>query len=416
MHAESRPGGLSFPEPSPLAHHWLMQPGLVFLNHGSFGAMPRPVLEFQRRLQEEVLADPVGFIVEELEGRLDEARAVLAQFVGCDANDLAFVHNATSAVNTVVRSLSFSPGDELLTGNHEYNACNNALWMVAERVGAGVVIAEVPYPIREPEEVVRAILSKVTGRTKLALVSHVTSPTAAVFPIERIVAELAARGVDTLVDGAHTPGMVEVDIDRLGAAYYTGNLHKWPSAPLGSAFLHVRRDRQKDIRPLVISHGANAARPDRPLFRREFDYVASLDYTGWLSVPRALEFMGSLHPGGWPELRRRNRELALAMRRVLVESFGGTPPVPEEMIGSMATAWIPAHGPGEPRESKYHDSLQDRLVHEYRVQAPIIPWVPTGEAACGQRMARVSAQAYNTLGQAEYLAGAIKAALSDVGD
>jgi len=395
------------PAPSRLARHWGLDPAVVFLNHGSFGAVPTAVLDVQRALQARLQAEPVRFVVEEQERLLDEARARLAAFVGADADDLAFVSNATQAVNTVVRSLALAPGDEILTTTHEYNACLNVLRVAAAREGPTLVVVELPFPVRSPDEIVDAVLARATPRTRLALVSHVTSPTALVLPVERIVAALAAQGIDTLVDGAHAPGMLPLAIDRLGAAYYTGNLHKWTCAPPGSAFLHVRRDRQAAIRPLVISHGANSPRTDRARFRLEFDYVGFVDPTPWLAVPAALDAMAALVPGGWPEVMRRNRALALEARTLLCDALATSPPAPDAMLGSMAAVVLPDRPAADATTpTKYHDPLQDRLVTRWGIQVPIVPF-PT----LPRRLVRVSTQLYNSRAQVEYLAAALRAEL-----
>jgi isopenicillin-N epimerase len=390
---------------SALASHWGLDRGVVFLNHGSFGATPLRVLEAQREFRAQMEREPIRFMVEELEGLLDRARAATAAFVGCGADDLAFVLNATMGVNTVVRSLEWRPGDELLTSTHEYNACNNALEYVAGRTGAKVVRVEMPFPVRSEDEAAGAVLSRVTPRTRLVLLSHITSPTALVLPVERIVRELESRGIDTLVDGAHAPGMVPLDITRIGAAYYTGNLHKWVCAPKGAAFLHVRRDRQRLIRPLVISHGANSARRDRPLFRLEMDFIGTMDYSAWLSLPEAIGFMGSLLPGGWDEVRRRNRAMALAARGLLCRELGAEPPAPDSMTGSMAAVRLPDRTAAESAQpSRYHDPLQDRLIDRHGIQVPIVPF-----PAPPRRWVRVSAQLYNSPEQYAYLARALLA-------
>ena len=231
--------------PSPHAALWPLERGLAFLNHGSFGACPTEVLRHQSALRAEMEAEPVRFLSRELDDRLDAARTALAAFVGAAPEDLAFVTNATSGVNAVLRSLPLGPDDELLTTDHAYKACWNTLEFVAERARARVVVAPIPFPLSSPDEVVGAVLSRVTARTRLALLDHVTSPTALILPIERLIAELGRRGIDVLVDGAHAPGMLPLDLGALGAAYYSGNCHKWLCAPKGSAFLWVRRDRRQ---------------------------------------------------------------------------------------------------------------------------------------------------------------------------
>jgi isopenicillin-N epimerase len=377
---------------SPHAHHWSIAPDVVFLNHGSFGACPIVVLEEQQRWRAQLERNPMEFMVREIDALLAEARRALGAFVGADPDDLAFVANATTGVNSVVRSLDFRSGDEILTTDHAYAACKNALDYVAGRSGARVVVAQVPFPINAPEEAAQAILASVTGRTRIALVDHVTSPTGLVYPIERIVRELSARGVDTLVDGAHAPGMVPLDLRSLGAAYYTGNCHKWLCAPKGAAFLWVRPDRQERVRPVVISHGA-VPPAGRSRFRAEFDWVGTDDITAYLSVPRAIEFLGSLLPGGWPELMRTNRARALEARRIIGEAIGKAPAAPDEMIGALAT--IPIADGSAP-------ALQEELRTRYRIEVPVVSF---RSPPC--RQVRISSQAYNDLGQYRLLASVL---------
>ena len=399
------------PRGSELARHWDLDPAVDFLNHGSFGACPRVVLEAQRELRQELEAQPVAFLARRLETRFDAARETLAGFLGARAEDLVVVPNATAGVNTVLRSLDLEAGDELLTTTHVYNACRNALDFVARDAGARVVAAEVPFPLGDPRQVVEAVLERVGPRTRLALLDHVTSPTGLVFPIAELVAALAERGVDTLVDGAHAPGMLDLDLDALGAAYYTGNCHKWLCAPKASAFLHVRRDRQDGIEPLVVSHGANLRRPGRSRFHDAFDWGGTHDPTPFLAVPVALDTLASLVPGGWPEVRRRNHALALAGRKTLCRALGAEPshgetPSPESMIGSLAAVRLPdGAGPSTPNPLRT-DPLQQRLVEEHGIEVPIFHWD-------SRRWLRISAQLYNDEAQYERLAAALAALLED---
>lgn len=383
---------------------WALDPAITFLNHGSFGSCPLPVLEFQRELRDRMERQPVKFFVRDLEELLDWARIRLAKFLGGKAENLVFVPNATSGVNAVLRSLDFQAGDELLVTDHEYNACRNALDYVAQRTGAKVVVAKIPFPLASAEEIIEAVMGAVTWRTRLALLDHVTSQTGLVLPIEFLVRELNARNVDTLVDGAHAPGMVPLDLHSLNAAYYTGNCHKWVCAPKGAAFLHVRADRQKDIRPLVISHGANSARTDRSRFLIEFGWMGTGDPSAALTVPKAIEVVRSLRPGGWKEVMKHNRDLALAARRVLCDALQIPPPCPDELIGSLASVPIPDAKSSKPSKNPlYLDPLQDELLDKFGIEVPVIPW-----PAPPKRLLRVSAQLYNSLPQYEKLAGALK--------
>ena len=390
---------------SEVAQHWTLDPQVEFLNHGSFGACPRRVLELQQDLRARMERQPVLFLSRELEPLLDEARSALARFVGADSDDLAFVPNATAGVNTVVRSLRLLPGDEVLTTDHAYNACRNAL-RVLEPAGVRVVTAEVPWPGVTPAQVSDAVLAAVTPRTRLALIDHVTSPTGLVFPIETLVHALAERGVDTLVDGAHAPGMLPLDLRRIGAAYYTGNCHKWLCTPKGSGFLHVRRDRQDGVLPLAVSHGFNSTRADRSRFRLLFDWGGTDDPTPFLCIPEAIRFLGTLLPGGWPALMQRNRELALAGRDVLCRALAVPPPAPAEMIGSLAAVPLPDSGGPPPPAGSMNDPLQAIVYERHRIEVPIFvfPRHP-------RRLVRIAAQLYNSRPQIERLARALKEVL-----
>jgi isopenicillin-N epimerase len=263
----------------------------------------------------------------------------------------------------------------------------------------------VPFPLDSPDAVVAAVLARVTPRTRLALLDHVTSPTGLVFPIARLVAELAARGVDTLVDGAHAPGMVELDLRRLGAAYYAGNGHKWLCAPKGAAFLHVRRDRQEGVRPLTTSHGASSTRTDRTRFRLEFDWTGTDDPTPYLTLPEAIRYLEGLLPGGWRALRARNRALALEARRLLCEALGVKPPCPDAMLGSLATVPLPDGSAASAGARR--DPLQDGLFERFAVEVPIVRW-----PAAPRRAVRVSAQLYNQPAHYARLAEALTALLA----
>ncbi|MFN8549560.1 MAG: aminotransferase class V-fold PLP-dependent enzyme [Candidatus Eisenbacteria bacterium] len=384
---------------------WALDPEVTFLNHGSFGACPRAVLEAQSRFRAQLESEPVRFFVRELEPLLESSRATLADFVGASPDDLVFVPNATAGVNTVLSSLRFAAGDELVVTNQEYNACRNALEVTAERCGAKVVLAQVPYPLASPDQVVEAVLAAVTPRTRLLLFDHVTSQTGLVQPLERVIREMNDRGIDVLVDGAHAPGMVPLDLARLGVTYYTGNCHKWICAPKGAAFLFVRRDRQDATPPLVISHGWNSTRNDRSRFRLLHDWTGTWDPTPYLCVGEAIRYLGGLLPGGWDEVRSTNRALALEARSLLAAALDAPLAAPDEMIGSLATVPLPP-GPepdGPPRRAGEEiDPLQEALWQRHQIEVPIVNW-PAPPA----RIVRVSAQLYNRRSDYERLAAAL---------
>lgn len=373
--------------------YWLLDPKVTFLNHGSFGACPRPVLERQQQLRDQIERQPLQFFGRDLEALLDEARVELAEFVGAAPGDLAFVSNATTGINTVLKSLIFESGAEIVTTNQEYNACRNALNYVAERFGLKVTVAEVPFPIQSPDEVIEAILKCLSPKTRLVLMDHVVSQTGLVLPIARIIKELNQRGIESLIDGAHAPGMLPLNLNKLGATYYTGNCHKWMCAPKGAAFLYVQPDRQSAIRPLTISHGANSPRNDRSRFQLEFDWVGTDDPTAYLCVPTAIKFMGSLLPGGWEELMQTNHSLAIAARQVLCDTLQIPPSSPDEMVGSLAVIPLPDGNPNQ---------LYEALLERYNIEVPIVPFPTTNS-----RKVRVSAQIYNHLHQYKQLAKAL---------
>jgi isopenicillin-N epimerase len=390
------------PSPSPFAALWPLDPAVAYLNHGSFGACPTALLEHQHALRLELEREPVDFLSRGLAGRLASARGALAAFVGADPDDLAFVVNATAGVGTVLRSLRLGPGDELLTTNHAYGACRKTLEYVATLSGATVVSARVPFPLRGAEDVVEPVLAALTPRTRLALLDHVTSPTGLIFPIERLVRELAARGVDTLVDGAHALGMLPLELGRLGAAYYTANAHKWLCAPKGAAFLFVRRDRQQQVHPLVISHGYH---PNGEAFRAEFDWTGTADPSAWLSIPACLAFLGDLLPGGFAALMAHNHALALRARAILCDAVGTPPPCPDDMIGALASVPLPKATPGSPVECLDHERLAD-WFRERGIETWASAWPSPSD-----RLIRASAQLYNTEAQYHRLAEALREAL-----
>lgn len=373
---------------------------MAYLNHGSFGACPKCILEFQQELRTRLERQPVQFFVRDLEPLLDQARAGLARFLMASADDLVFVPNATAGVNTVLHSLSFKPGDQLLVTDHEYNACRNAVVATAEKTGATVCVAALPFPLSSADQLSASILQHVNERTRLVLLDHVTSQTGLILPLQNLVPTLQQQGALVLVDGAHAPGMLPLDLNRLGADFYTGNCHKWLCAPKGAGFLHVQPRHQNCIRPLSISHGANSPRTDRSRFLIEFGWTGTWDPTAMLSVPEAIRFMDRLLPGGWQELMERNHALAVAGRRLLCEALAIDLPCPDSLLGALASLPLPdAKNTEPPRSPLYMDSLQERLWTKHRIEAPVIPW-----PAPPKRLLRISAQAYNYLEQYRFLA------------
>jgi isopenicillin-N epimerase len=355
---------------------WLLDPAVAFLNHGSFGATPRAVLAEQERWRGLMERHPTHFMSEELPPALRAAAARLAAFVDARADDLVFVENATAGCNAVLRSLRFAPGDEILVTDHGYPAVRKAAEYVAARAGARVVEATVPFPLHDAKQVVAAVSSRLSSRTRLAIFDHITSSTAVVFPVGELTALCRAAGVPVLVDGAHAPGMLSLDVPSIGADWYTGNCHKWLMAPKGSAFLWVTPERQAHTHPLVISHGYGQG------FTAEFDWVGTRDPSAWLSVPAAIDFHERL---GGAELRERNTGMAREQATVLAEVWKTERGAPDPLTGSMAAVRLPLAEPATPHRAL---ELRRKLFDEHRVEAPVT-------AFADALWVRISAHAYN---------------------
>ncbi len=307
------------------------------LNHGSFGAVPLEVQARQIEWRARWEANTTGFILNEYTDALDVARQELANFVGAAPAGLVFVRNASQGVASVIRTIEpqLKPGDEIVTTNQDYNAVRQTLEFSAATRGTRVVVAEVPFPIESPDQVLNSVLNAITARTRLVVIDHIASPTGLIFPIEEIVSEVEPD-VPVLVDGAHGPGQVPLSLDALGASWYTGNLHKWVCAPKGSGFLHARADRIDETVPTVISHAWNTPIVDgASKYHGLFDWVGTDDMTPWLTVPDAIGVVGRMESGGWPAVMKRNHELALEARRIICDVLAIQAPAPDEMVESL---------------------------------------------------------------------------------
>ena len=392
---------MSLPSRSDLAHHWPLDPQTVFLNHGSFGATPSEVLEEQGRLRGLLERDPVRFFEREYSDMWDESRSAVARMLNADVDGMVFVSNATQGVNTVLRSLDLEPGDEIIVPDHSYQACWNAVDYVTRRSGAKTVIVEIPFRVEDPKQVIDLIMEAVTERTVLALIDTVTSPTGSRMPFEELTNRLQSRGVDVLLDAAHGPGIVPIDLSRLKPAYCVGNFHKWTCSPKGSAFLHIRKDRKDLIHPLNISHGFSFEGTAQEKFEFEFAWPGTQDPTPWLCIPKAMSFMEELVVGGWPEIMRRNRDLALQGRNLICDALGTTPPVPDTMVSALASVEVPTDEEVGPM-SLDGDPFHNYLLDEYSIQVPVMPW-----RHHDTKYIRISAQLYNHIDEYRYLADAL---------
>ncbi|MEZ0225758.1 MAG: aminotransferase class V-fold PLP-dependent enzyme [Alphaproteobacteria bacterium] len=377
--------------------------GVDYMNHGSFGACPRQVRDFLQQQRQALLTNPMEYFGSENPRRMTEGRRFWAEFLGADAEGIVHVECATLGVNTVMKSLAlrgfFRPGDEILLTSHGYNACNNVAHEIAALTGARVVVAPVPFPIETKEKVTEAVLSAVTQKTRLALIDHITSETALIFPIEDIVSGLKERGVETLVDGAHAPAHVQLTLAKLGAAFYTGNGHKWLCATPGAAFLYVREDFRDKVRPMSTSHGANDPDPKVSSFQKNFAWTGTRDNIPYFTPKIAFETLSSLHPDGLPGLIADNRRLVQYGYRLLLDALKLKPHAPDDMLGMMATVILPLGDAARLR----HDFLKREKLSTQLGQLS----APFGTG----RFLRLSAQAYNQPEQYERLAVALVAAL-----
>ena len=374
------------------ASHWTLDPAVHFLNHGSFGAVPAEVIEVQQDFRDRMEREPVDFILRQAQPLIDSARLAVADYVNADPQGLVFVTNATTGANAVLRSLDFEPGDEIVYTNHGYNACNNVVDYVAARSGAKAVVAQIPFPLHDSGQVWDGIEAVLSSQTRLVLIDHVTSPTGLIFPIEDIVPRLQERGILVLVDGAHGPGMMPVDLRALGADFYVANGHKWTCAPKSVGFLYVRADQRDRIVPTTISHGANTTRPGHTPFQDHFDWPGTIDLTPILCWPHALKTLAGLVDGGWPAIYARNRELALEARALLCKTLAIEEPAPASMIGTLAAVPLPEAPGGFAGSAFEPDPLHKSLWEEHRIEVPIFHYPGTPS-----RLLRISAHLFNRM-------------------
>lgn len=353
---------------------WPLEPDMIFLNHGSYGAAPHAVLDAQADWRRQLEEQPCQFINAVAPGEIRAAAATLAEFVGARPEDTVFVENTTCGLNAVLRSLAFEAGDEIVISDHIYNATRNSVRFVAEPAGATVNVAEIGLPVAGEDQILEAITAALTDSTRLLVIDHLASITAVQFPVARIAEAARARGIPVLVDGAHAPGMLALDVPSLGVDWYVGNCHKWLCAPKGAAFLWAAPERQDGLHPTVISHDLGKG------FTYEFDKIGTRDASAWLSVPAALAFHEDL---GGPRMRARCHDIAVAEARALAKRWGTETGAPDPLFGTMATVRMP----GElPVEREVSERMKAWLWAEHRAEIHIMPfadafWVRLSVAA-----------------------------------
>lgn len=373
-----------------------LDPHVAFLNHGSFGATPKEVFEVYQVWQRRLEHQPVKFLGREIQGCLTEARKSLGAYLNADKDDLIFVPNATTGVNIVARSLNLKAGDEVLASDHEYGACNNTWMYLSQRQGFTYKYVAVPLPVRSNEEMLEQFWQAVTPKTKVIFLSHLTSPTAVTFPIAEICKRAREAGILTVIDGAHAPGQIPLDMQAIDADFYTGNCHKWMCSPKGAGFLYVQRQHQAVIEPLVVSWGWSA-KPQETLgsaFLDNYAWHGTQDFSAYLSVPAAIEFQ---HKYEWDKVRAQCHEL---LKRGLeqLHSLTGLEPAykSHEFYHQLAISPLP--------KIKDLTVFKNKLYDDYFVEVPMTEYK-------GQQFVRISVQGYNTQEDVDRLVTALKAML-----
>ncbi len=375
---------------------WSLEPEMIFLNHGSYGAAPIQVLDAQKNWQRQLEAQPCQFINEVAPAAIRAAAGRLADFIGTRAEDTVFVENTTAGLNAVLRSFPLSPGDEVVISDHIYNATRNTVTFVAEAAGATVAVAKVGLPVADADQIVGAVMGAVNAATRLIVIDHVASITGVVFPVARIAEMARARGIPVLVDGAHAPGMLDLDVAALGVDWYVGNCHKWLCAPKGSAFVWADPARQEGLHPTVISHDLGKG------FTFEFDKIGTRDASAWLSVPAALEFHDAL---GGAVMRQRCHAVAVAEGQALAARWGTETGAPGDLFGTMSTVRLPGSLPADRAVS---ERLKAWLWAEHRAEIHIMPFG-------GAFWTRLSVAPYTTEAECRATGPLIEAALEALG-
>ncbi len=382
-----------------LRDEFLLRPDVIYLNHGSFGACPRPVFEDYQRWQRELEDNPAGFFSRRLKDYLRGARGALAAYVGAEADDLVYVPNATTGVNIVARSLSLRGADEVLGTDHEYGALERAWRFICERHGATYVRASIPVPVVSREQIVEAVWSRVTSRTRVLFISHITAPTSLILPVEDLVRRARDAGILTVIDGAHAPGQIPVDVTTLGADFYAGNCHKWLCAPKGAGFLHARREVQPLLQPLIVSWGWHAEKPGPSRFIDEHELQGTKDHAAALAVPAAIEF---LKTHDWNAVRSRCHDLVRAARSAIRAMTASPALCPDDgtWFSQMASIPLPPCDP---------ETIMARLHEAHGIEVPVWNWN-------GRQLMRVSVQGYNTRADIDALVEALPMVLKDQSD
>ena len=379
-----------------LRDQFLLDPDVAYLNHGSFGACPRPVFEVYQDWQRRLEHQPMEFLWRKLEEHMAPSHEALARLLKVEPGNIAFVPNATTGVNIVARSLRLEPGDEILSTNHEYGAIDRTWRFMAGKTGAVYRNLALSDPLTTHAALVEELWGAVTDGTRVISISHITSPTALILPVAEICRRAREAGILTIIDGAHAPGQIDLDLEAIGADFYTGNCHKWLCAPKGAAFLYARPEVQDRVEPLVVSWGYEAEQPSGSTFQDYLRWVGTRDVSAYLSIAAAIKFQSDHN---WPRVRKTCHQLLLTARGRLLDLIGEPPLIAttEPWLAQMVSVWLPEDVEAAP--------LWARLWEDYRVEVPVWNWN-------GRVLMRVSIQAYNTVDDVDRLLAALSQILT----
>lgn len=342
---------------------FLLDSTITFLNHGSFGACPQPIFDEFQRFQRELELDPVHFIQKKLPVYLKQAKAPLGEFIGCNPKDFFFVPNPTVAINTVMRSLQLQPGDEILATNHEYGAMDRTWHFYCKKSGAKYVRQPITLPVVSKEQIIAEFWKGYTSKTKVIFLNHISSSTALIFPVKEICDKAQELGLITIVDGAHVPGHIDLDLADLNPDFYTGTLHKWMLAPKGSSFLYVKKEFQDDIDPLVVSWGYESLAPSESRFLDYHEYQGTNDHSAFLCTPTVIHF---LKENDWKAKSEACKQIVFENYQRFCDLLQTQPiaPITSEFLGQMASIPVKTNKPAE---------LKDLLYNQYKIQIPVMP-------------------------------------------
>lgn len=346
-----------------LKSQFFLRNDITYLNFGAFGACPRPVLERCHQIQEEVEEDPTYFVLEKLPEYLKHARIALSHFLTCNPDDVVYVTNPSYGVNIVAKSLDLKPGDELLTTELEYGACDRTWEYYCRKKGAVYVRQKIRFPIESKEDFIAQFLKGITPKTKLIFISHITSSTALRLPVHEICRVAKEKGILIFIDGAHAPGQIEVNLADLDADFYVGACHKWMLAPKGSSFLYVRNELQNQLDPLLISWGYNSDNPSNSRFLDYHQMQGTKDYASFLTVPAAIGFM---HQNNWEQVRSVCKTITQNNTERFCKLLNASPlcPVNDDFIAQLYSINLKIDAP---------EKLHDILYHQYKIQVPVMP-------------------------------------------